>query len=59
MLLDQRILSEEPLTLQQIGERFGTTREAARQAEVRLMRRLEDFFKQELGDLGPIRVGKG
>jgi RNA polymerase sigma-32 factor len=58
VLLDQRILSEEPLTLQEIGERFGTTREAARQAETRLMRRLEAYFKDELGDLGSIRVGK-
>jgi len=57
-LLDQRILSEEPLTLQEIGTRFGTTREAARQAEVRLMKRLKDFLKNELGDLGSIRIGK-
>ena len=56
-LLDQRILSEDPLTLQEIGTRFGTTREAARQAESRLMKRLKEFLKDELGDLGSIRMG--
>ncbi len=57
VLLDQRILSDSPLTLQQVGDRFGTTREAARQAESRLMARLQAFLKDELGDLGPIRIG--
>ena len=56
-LLDRRILSEDPLTLQEIGSRFGTTREAARQAEARLMKRLKEFLKNELGDLGSIRIG--
>lgn len=57
LLLDERILSESPLTLNEIGERFGTTREAVRQAEVRLMARLKRYFKDELGDLGQIRIG--
>jgi RNA polymerase sigma-32 factor len=57
LILDQRILSEDPLTLQEVGDRFGTTREAARQAEVRLMKRLREFLKSELGDLGPIQIG--
>jgi RNA polymerase sigma-32 factor len=57
-ILDQRILNEDPLTLQQIGDRFGTTREAARQAEVRLMKRLKDYLGDELGDLGPIQIGE-
>ena len=56
-LLDERILSEDPLTLQAIGERFGTSREAVRQAESRLMKRLSEFLKGELGDLGQIRIG--
>jgi len=56
-LLDLRILADAPVTLQQIGDRFGTTREAARQAEVRLMKRLTEYLKTELGDLGQIRIG--
>lgn len=57
MLLDRRILSEDPVTLQDIGDRFGTSREAVRQAEVRLMKRLKEFVARELGDLGQVRIG--
>ena len=56
-ILDDRILSDDPLTLQTLGDRFGTTREAVRQAEARLMKRLEAFIRGEMGDLGQIRVG--
>jgi RNA polymerase sigma-32 factor len=56
-ILDERLLSDEPATLQAIGEKFGTTREAVRQAEARLMARLKDFLQAEIGDLTSIRVG--
>ena len=56
-LLEERILSDSPKTLQEIGDRFGTTREAVRQAEVRLMKRLETFLRDELGDLGQVHIG--
>jgi RNA polymerase sigma-32 factor len=47
-LLDERILSEDPVTLQAIGDRFGTSREAARQAEARLMGRLKEHLSREM-----------
>ena len=56
-ILDERILADEPRTLQALGDRFGTTREAARQAEARLMARLKNFLQAELGDLASIRIG--
>lgn len=56
-LLDERILSEDPLTLQALGDRFGTTREAVRQVEARLNTRLKDFLRKELGDLAQVRIG--
>jgi RNA polymerase sigma-32 factor len=56
-ILDERLLSDEPATLQAIGEKFGTTREAVRQAETRLMARLKEFLKAEIGDLTSIRIG--
>ena len=59
MILDDRLLSENPVTLQVIGERFGTTREAVRQAESRLMDRLKAFLREEMGDLASIRIGPG
>jgi RNA polymerase sigma-32 factor len=56
-ILDERLLSDEPATLQAIGEKFGTTREAVRQAETRLMARLKEFLQAEIGDLTSIRIG--
>jgi RNA polymerase sigma-32 factor len=56
-ILDDRVLSHDPLTLQVLGDRFGTTREAVRQAEARLVKRLKDFLRAELGDLGHVRIG--
>lgn len=47
-LLENRILSDEPLTLQQIGEKHGVTREAIRQAEARLLKRLKTFMKDRM-----------
>ncbi len=56
-LLDRRILSDSPLSLQALGDRFGTSREAVRQAEVRLMKKLKAFLKKELGDIGEWSLG--
>jgi RNA polymerase sigma-32 factor len=57
-ILDERLLSDDPVTLQVIGDRFGTTREAVRQAEARLMARLKEHLMGEIGDLESIRVGR-
>jgi DNA-directed RNA polymerase sigma subunit (sigma70/sigma32) len=45
------------VTLQAIGDRFGTTREAVRQAEVRLMARLKTHLQDEFPDLTSVRIG--
>ena len=42
ILLEERILSDEPLTLQEIGDKYNITREAVRQTEVRLMKKIKD-----------------
>jgi RNA polymerase sigma-32 factor len=41
-VLDNRLLSDEPLTLQEIGNRYGITREAARQMEARLLKKIKE-----------------
>lgn len=56
-ILDERILATEPATLQALGDRFGTTREAVRQAEARLMARLKTFLTAEFGELASVRIG--
>jgi RNA polymerase sigma-32 factor len=48
ILLDERLLADDPLTLQEIGEKYGITREAVRQAETRLMKKLKDLYPELL-----------
>ena len=57
VILDERLLADDPVTLQAIGDRFGTTREAVRQAEARLMTRLREHLKGEIGGVESVRVG--
>ncbi|MCK6527345.1 RNA polymerase factor sigma-32 [Myxococcota bacterium] len=49
-LWNERVMSESPLTLAQVGERFGFSRERARQLEERMRHRLRDFLRDRLGD---------
>ena len=46
-----RLLSEEPVTLQEIGEQFGISRERVRQIENRLKKRFKDFLKGQGSDI--------
>lgn len=50
VIFDQRLVAEEPLTLQKLGEDFGVSRERVRQLEARLAGKLRDYLKSELGD---------
>jgi RNA polymerase sigma-32 factor len=45
----ERWLADEPLTLQEIGDRYGISRERARQLEKRLLGRLRKYLEKELG----------
>ena len=49
-IFDARMLTEEPLTLQQLGEEFGVSRERVRQLEKRLHTKLREFLAAELGE---------
>lgn len=46
----ERVLSETPLSLHQLGERFGVSRERVRQIEVKLKGRVESFLKDRFGE---------
>jgi RNA polymerase sigma-32 factor len=47
-----RLLAEDPATLQEIGARFGISRERVRQIETRLKRKLKDFIEASTPDVG-------
>ena len=50
-LLDNRLLSDSPLTLQEIGDKYGITREAVRQMESRLIKKLKaQYFKSDANE---------
>jgi len=41
----ERLLNEEPLTLREIGEKYGISRERVRQIEARVKKKLKTFLK--------------
>ena len=52
-IFEHRLLppeGKEPLTLQEVGDRFRLTRERARQIEARLTARLRDWLRDEIPD---------
>ncbi len=51
VIFDQRLLAEEPLTLQEIGDKYGISRERVRQVESRLKRRLKEYLATQFEDL--------
>ncbi|HWO19968.1 MAG TPA: RNA polymerase factor sigma-32 [Kofleriaceae bacterium] len=53
----ERWLTEDPLTLQEIGDRYNVSRERARQLEKRMLDRLKKYLESELGtavDIGAL-----
>ena len=57
-LFDERLLAESPLTLHEIGEKYGISRERARQLEKRLTDKLRDYLQAELGEAIDIAAGR-
>jgi RNA polymerase sigma-32 factor len=55
-ILEQRLLSETPLSLEDIGQRFGVSRERARQVEAKLLQRLRNFLRCRLPDFDWLRA---
>ncbi|MBN2194259.1 MAG: RNA polymerase factor sigma-32 [Polyangiaceae bacterium] len=49
-IFEKRMICDEPLTLQQLGDEFGVSRERVRQLEARLYGRLREFLRESLGD---------
>jgi len=49
-IFNVRIFSDDPATLQEIGDRYGISRERVRQIEKSLIKKLREFFKREIPD---------
>jgi len=49
-IFEQRIFSDTPATLQEIGDRYEISRERVRQVEKNIIKKLREFFKREIPD---------
>jgi RNA polymerase sigma-32 factor len=49
-ILRNRILSETPLTLDDLGHKYGITKERTRQLEARIIKQLREYLKKEIKD---------
>ncbi len=58
-IFELRIFSESPMTLQEIGERYGISRERVRQIEKNILKRMRDFFKEEISDFDTFSATTG
>jgi RNA polymerase sigma-32 factor len=56
-IFDKRLVADEPLTLQQIGDRYGITRERARQIEAGLVAELKSWIQREVPDFKDLEIG--
>jgi RNA polymerase sigma-32 factor len=47
-ILEKRVLSESPMSLQELGDERGVTREAVRQAEQRLLKKFRIYIEEQM-----------
>jgi RNA polymerase sigma-32 factor len=57
-IFQERLVADEPITLQDLGDRWGVSRERARQIEKRMVLRLRAYLEGELGDAVEIALGR-
>ena len=55
-IFEKRLLTEEPMTLQEIGEMYDISRERVRQIEERLKKRLKQYLLTDMRDLETVEV---
>ncbi|MDK2744879.1 MAG: RNA polymerase factor sigma-32 [Nitrospira sp.] len=55
-ILRNRILSDSPLTLDDLGDKYGITKERTRQLEARIIKRLRDYMKKDIKDFDHLRA---
>jgi len=50
LIFDNRIFSDTPVTLQDIGDQYGISRERVRQVEKNVIKKMKEFFTREIKD---------
>ncbi len=58
-IFEERLAAEEPVTLQDLADRFGMTREGIRQVEKRVVAAFREFVARELSDYDLQMAGAG
>jgi RNA polymerase sigma-32 factor len=59
IIFQRRLLAEEPVKLQQLGDEFGVTREAVRLIEKKIVHRLKEYLQRELQGIREFRISIG
>jgi len=54
-ILRNRMLSDTPMTLEELGQKYSITKERARQLEARIIKKLQGFMKSEIQDFDELR----
>jgi RNA polymerase sigma-32 factor len=49
-LFSERLIADQPLSLKEVGDRYGVSRERARQIEAKVLARLKVFLVREIGN---------
>ena len=52
-ILESRLLSEKPATLQELGTAYGVSKERMRQIKMRLKTKIKEYLQIDLPDTGP------
>ena len=55
-ILRNRILSETPMTLDDLGSKYSITKERTRQLEARIITRLRNYIKKDIKDFDHLRI---
>jgi len=58
-IFENRLIADEPLTLQDIGDKYGVSRERARQIEAALINRMREYMREAIPDFDLVAVPKG
>ena len=57
-IFEKRLMSDEPLTLQDIGAHYGVSRERARQIEAGLIQRMRAYMREHIPDFDLVAMDK-